>query len=199
MEENSANAVQADANASSQVESDQTQKVDVNQLLLTNERLLKESKEYKNRFKSTQEELDKVRKAKLEEEKKYEDLWKQSESQLQEMKKREMEAAISRQVALGAQKAGLLDPEDALRLMDLEKISYDPETQAVVGIESALEELKKKKPFYFKSESKSVVNTALPGGSIPSAKPVTAQDIAKMPMMERVKIMEKMYAQKAGR
>jgi hypothetical protein len=126
------------------------------------ERLLRESKKWKERARKAEQELEKRRKREAQAQKKYEELYRESESKLEEMQRRQMQKDIRFAVARKGSELGLIDVDDLMAVAKADMLEYDPETGEVEGVESYLNEARKKKPYLFKSKPATGINPTAP-------------------------------------
>jgi hypothetical protein len=157
-------------------------KEELDRIKQTNERLLQESKEYKNKYSSLKTSIDGETKKKLEDEKDWKTLLEKertSNSELSEnlikMKKQTLRKALDFEVAKYAKDA--YDVEDVIASLDKESIKIDEDNLAILGVEEAVNALRTKKNYLFNSNKKPAMVDDRPGFNKPEKKPVDKLNI----------------------
>lgn len=127
------------------------------QLKSTNERLLKESKEAKSKWKSVMTEAEERKLAELKAKEDYKSLYEQTsqeksnyQKQLEDLKSQTMYNSIKFQVARMCPDAH--DVEDVINKVKISPTMVNPETGEVDGINSQIDEVRKKYAYLFKKD-----------------------------------------------
>jgi hypothetical protein len=90
----------------------------------------------------------------------------ETQAKMAEMTERQRETALRQAVVLSAARAGVTDPDDAWRLADLKAVGLDDDGN-VTGVEEAIAELVKAKPYLVQAKAApkpGATNPAGPGG-----------------------------------
>lgn len=137
------------------------------QLEQTNQRILDESKQYKNKYRSLRDEVESKEKQKLEESENWKELLdreKNEKSQLAEMvktyKSKTLKQNINFEVARLAPNA--FDINDVINNLPKDMLQIDEENLSVKGIDAAVNYVKEKKPFLFNTKQASAMVTDRP-------------------------------------
>lgn len=145
----------------------------VKSLMATNERLVHEHKKYKSRAEEVESSLEDMEKQKLQEAGKTEELLELEKNKSHEAtlkaKKFEREAkkrALQLEVASRARDAH--DVMDVVKNLNPELISYDDDLGMIKGIDDAVKEIRKAKPYLFSSNSVPATPSGRPEAQIPS-------------------------------
>lgn len=127
------------------------------QLANTNERLLGESKQYKEKYQTVKSETEKERQLKLEKEENWKDLLDMEknkraeiESKLLETRKMTLKERLNFEVAKHASNA--YDVDDVLNALPRDLLSIDEENLKVSGVSDAVGFLMEKKPWLFNTK-----------------------------------------------
>lgn len=177
---NAANAEAANAASEQEVTTTQESASEVNA------RLLEESKQNKKLAREYKAKLEEVEKAKLQEQEKYKELWQKSEEKFKGLYKTLITEKVKTAVADKASKAGAVDIDAIMVMGNKELLQVDEETLEVHGTDTYVEELKKMKPYLFKTISTTQINSTTPGGVV-QKKEVTLGDLAKRPNTDAAK------------
>jgi len=152
-------------------------KEELDRIKATNERLLSESKDYKNKYSSLKSSVENETKKKLEDEKDWKSLLdkeRDSNSQLNEnlmkMKKQTLRKALDFEVAKYAKDA--FDIEDVIASLDKDSVKIDEENLSIIGVEEAVNALRAKKNYLFNSNKKPAMVDDRPGFTKPEKKPI---------------------------
>lgn len=129
-----------------------------------NERLLRESKEYKAKMQQALRELETLKKAKAEEQGDFKKLYEQAASELTETKKAIKRNTIKSKVQEVALRSGCVDVDGLLKLGNPELLQYDEDNAEVFGVELFIDEAKRSKPYLFSQQKPASVNPVTPGG-----------------------------------
>lgn len=131
-----------------------------------NQRLLKESQEWKLKAQQEKREREKLI-AKMDEEKgEYKKLYESAQSKLDQTVKKMVEKELRVSVKEAASKAGCIDVDLAFMAGDPKMLKFDEDTGEVVGAELFIESVKKAKPHLFANPVTSRINQAAPGGVV---------------------------------
>jgi hypothetical protein len=156
-----------------------------------NARLLSESKSWKARaLKAEREKQDQLKKA-AEEQGNYKTLYETSQNELVKIKSELVKNSVSSAIESISSKYGCIDPKALMKLGNKDLIQVDESTFEVFGAETFVEDAKKSMPYLFRQGSQAQINPVSPSGVV-TKKQLTATDIAKLPMNERIKILSKM-------
>jgi hypothetical protein len=151
-----------------------------------NQRLLKESQEWKLKAQQEKREREKLV-AKIDEEKgEYKKLYESAQSKLDQTVKKMVEKELRSSVREAAAKAGCIDVDLAFMAGDPKMLKFDEETGEVVGAELFIETVKKSKPHLFQNPSAARVNPSAPGGT--GTKTMTLNEILKTKGTSRDKL-----------
>lgn len=179
------------ANASAQTEQATTKTESVSEV---NQRLLRESQEWKLKAQTEKREREKLL-AKMDEEKgEYKKLYEDTQSKLSETMRKMVEKELKAAVKDAATKAGCVDVEAAFMMGDHKLLKLDEEAGEVVGADLFIESVKKTKPYLFQSQSQTRVNPAAPGGV--GTKTLTPADVARLKAEEKNKAWAMAYGKK---
>jgi hypothetical protein len=134
----------------------------------TNERLLKESVEYKGKYKSLAEEIESKKKNELKSKDDYKTVAEQLENQVKEEQKRaqkfaELSAFNSIKYEVSRLCPEAYDVGDVIAKMKIESSMFNPETGEVEGVMPQVEDIKKKYPYLFKQATVPAMNNTTPG------------------------------------
>lgn len=147
----------------------------VEQLESTNQRILDESKDYKNKYRGLRDSVDKDQATKLEESENWKELLDLEKNkthslgeQVTQFKKTSLKKELHFQVAKHASDA--FDVDDVINSLPKDLLSVDEETLSVQGVMEAVASVKDKKPHLFNTLTKTGMVTARPDGSIPKDK-----------------------------
>lgn len=134
-----------------------------------NERILKESKKYKERLASEraraaelQAQLDAVKQAELEKQGKEKERADYYQGKYDSLNKQIMKRNVEDKVAAIAQQMGCEKPKAVLSLGNSSLLSYDESTGEVIGAESLVDEVKREYPELFSKAKRHVVNSSIP-------------------------------------
>jgi hypothetical protein len=152
-----------------------------------NERLLRESKEYKQKYLETKRALEGREKAEQEEKGRFKELYEAERQKNEQIRKMMVKSSVERSVAEHAVKAGCVNLEDLLKLGDTKLLQFDEESGTVMGVDLFVEDAKKRKPYLFTASKTPTINPSTPGG-VAKDKPLTAMDIAKLPADQKMKL-----------
>jgi hypothetical protein len=157
-----------------------------------NERLLKESKEWKAKAQQYEQQL----KAEAEKKGDYKALYEAEAQRVAELAKRRKADVIKNSIESMAAKAGCVDSDALLVLGNKELLQYDDENEKVYGVDAFIEEAKKARSYLFKSAANAaVVNAAAPGGSV-EKKQLTLEQIGKLPASQKAEYYAKLLKNK---
>lgn len=157
-----------------------------------NERLLRESKEYKAKYQELKSKLDEEAKNKLVAEGNLKEALEMERKEKEDLKRQFVRTKLEMAVSTAAAKAGCVKPEVALKLGNLGLLDLDESNWSVNGVDSFIEDLKKENPYLFQTSKPPVVNAATPGGAAP--KSLTAAEIAKLPADKKAEIWAKILS-----
>lgn len=169
-----------------------------NEAAKTAERLLEESKKYKERALRAERELEATKKAKLEEQGNWKAIAEESQKKYETLSKAVLEDKLNNAVEREAVKHGCVDVEALLSLGDKKMLQFEQDTGIVHGVELLVEDLKKRKPYLFAQKSNAVINPATPSGVVKHKK-LTAQEIAALPPQEKAVYWNKILGTPAAK
>lgn len=158
-------------------EAETNREFDVNEVLArmeklesTNNRLLEESKTWKNKYRELSSDVEARQKQELEKTENWKDLLEieknkraEYEAQLRDTKKAVLQKELNFKVATAAKDA--YDVDDIINNLPKEMISIDEESLSVSGIDEAINFVREKKPHLFVREKKSGMPSARPEGT----------------------------------
>lgn len=143
----------------------------LNKLASTNERLLSESKQYKDKWKSLREEAENKEQAKLTENEQWKELLELRENdlhktkeQLTNIKRAALKKELQFKVATLAPNAR--DINDVINALPRDILQISEEDLTVSGIEDAVTYVKEKKPWYFDEKVKTGMVSERPEGKV---------------------------------
>lgn len=152
------------------------------------ERLLRESKKFKERALRSEKELADLKKRDLETQGNFKVMYEDLSKQYTSLKNNLVKERISSAIKIQAEKFGCTKPDTLLKLGNVELLQYDEESNEVFGSESFVEDVKSKYPEFFQTKSIPTINPTVPGGMV-RQKEMSSADIAKLPQQERIKIL----------
>jgi rhamnose utilization protein RhaD (predicted bifunctional aldolase and dehydrogenase) len=159
------------------------------------ERLLQESKKFKERAFKAEKELESIKKAQLTQQGEYKRLYEEAQTKLEQMKKSVVREKVSSTLAAEAAKLGCVAPDAVLKLVNGELLQFDEDTATVYGADVALGEVKQKYPMLFQKQATAVINPSTPNG-VDKEKKLTAADIAKLPQHQKLDMWKAAMAAK---
>lgn len=194
--EESTNVDQTPANA----EGVESQNSEVGLESLVNERLLTESKKYKARARDAEKRLKEIEQQKLESQGKYKEMYESVNTQYSELKNNLYHERKNNAVQTIAGQYGCVDYDALMKLGNHELLVYDEEVNRVDGVESFIDEARRKYPYLFQKKTPPAINSSVPAASAQDFEPRTmnAADIAKMSSTERVALMMNMEKKRKG-
>jgi hypothetical protein len=134
-----------------------------------NARLLEESKQNKKKAQEYKAALDKLTQTQLVDQQKYKELYEAEQKKYSSLHKTLVTDKVKAAVSEKASKAGAIDLDAILALGDRGLLVVDEDTLAVDGVDTFIEDLKKKKPSLFTAKSATAVNGVTPGGTAGSS------------------------------
>jgi len=151
------------------------------------ERLLRESKAFKSRALAAERELETIKKASLQEQGKYKEMYEATQGKYDSLLKNLVKEKIRSSVGECATKAGCVNVDALLKLGNAGLLEYDEENGLVNGSDLFVEDARKQHPYLFNASKTAAINPATPGGAM-KPKTLTAEDIAKLPLDQKMKI-----------
>lgn len=145
-----------------------------------NQRLLNESKKYKEQFKTVKQELDSYKKKQLEEQGRWQEIAKQKEEELKQFQEAFINEKINSSLSKAAEKSGCLDVDALMKLGDHSLLKFDDESMRIDGVENFIDNAKQKYSFLFRNAQMPQVNSVRPGGPVQEPKAYSAQDVARI-------------------
>jgi hypothetical protein len=157
----------------------------------TNNRLLDENKKHKSSRQDWQEKYESREKADLEKQGEYKALYEKRNQQLEELKTGVVRERVKSAIGAEAMKMGCANVETLMHVIDPSFVQYDEESGKVDGASLAVEKAAAEHAYLFKPQTKPVVNPVLPGGQVATGpQSYTAQEIAKLPIDERIAVLQ---------
>ncbi len=159
----------------------------------THQRVLNESRKYKQRAVEAEAKANALEEAKLSEQQQYKELADRYKTELDQIKQAKTELQLRTQLLPELTKAGCRDAVDALQLGNRDLLLQDPSGDDLVGVDEFVKDLQSRKPWLFENGKPSSVNPSLP---VPGKTPVTAgnDDYSKLSTDElwaRLKSLDK--------
>ena len=141
------------------------------QLESTNKRILDESKQYKEKYRSLRTEVEGKEQKQLEDNENWKELLDMEKNkthglneQLQQFKKTALKKELEAQVARKAPDA--FDVDDVIRSLPKDAISIDEEALTIKGIDEAISTVRESKHYLFKQDKTSGQTAARPAGQL---------------------------------
>lgn len=153
-----------------------------------NARLLEESKANKKKAQELQAQLDGIKKAQLEKQSEYKKLYEEEKTKGEKLFKTVVNERVKSAVEKVASKAGAIDLDAVMALGDSKLLVVDEETFAVDGVDTYIEDLKKKKPNLFTVTKSAAVNGVTPGGTTQSNKK-PLKDLTKEELLAQLRAL----------
>lgn len=164
------------------------------------DRLLNESKRYKEERNALKKETAELRakleareKAEQEQQGKYKELFEKSEAQRREVIQKTAKVAIKAKISELATKKGCQSVDALLKLGNAELLEFDLDSGDVNGAELFIEDAMKSSPFLFANQKQISVNASTPGGAVAAKK---YNKMSEMPKSELDKLWEVALKQK---
>jgi hypothetical protein len=165
------------------------------EVLATNERLLKEAKKHRADYLATKKALDEIQQNKLKEQNQYKELYEDREAKLAELKKQVLKQNIASKVRVQAEKLGcVLTPEDLMKFGNNEILQYDESSLDVEGTDLFVQDIKTRYPTFFQAKPLPTINPASPGAAVVD-KQLTPAEIAKLPTDKKLEYWKKALSQ----
>jgi len=124
------------------------------------------------------EKLEQIQKEKeqkeLEEQKRFQELYEKEKQEKERLTKQWQQAQINNALKLEALKQGMIDADD-VKLVDVSNVIFNIESGQVEGVSEAVAKLKELKPYLFKSNEPSKVNTNIGVGNTKSTTDVVTK------------------------
>lgn len=147
------------------------------------DRLLAESKKYKQRAQDAEKRLKQLADLQKSEQGKYKELFEERESEVKNLRLKIQEFAVRNTVIPKATESGCVDIEALFRLGDMETLEID-EDGDVHNVDGFLENAKKRYPYLFSQTPKATINP-----KIPASGPSPKTDLKSMSRAERLKAL----------
>lgn len=145
-----------------------------------NQRLLNESKKYKEQFKTVKQELDAFKKTQLQEQGRWKEIAEQKEQELSQFQEAFITEKVNSALSRAAEKSGCVDIDALMKLGDHDLLEFDEESMNIGGVEAFIDNAKQKYSFLFRNGQVPQVNSVRPGGSVLEPKTYSPQDIARI-------------------
>lgn len=155
------------------------------------ERLLQESKKFKERAFKAEKELEGIKKAQLTQQGEYKRLYEETQAKLEQKEKAIVREKVSSALVAEATKLGCVATDAVLKLVNAELLQWDDSSSTVHGAEVALGEVKQKYPMLFQRQATAVINPSTPNG-VDKEKKLSAHDIAKLPHSQKMEAWKKL-------
>lgn len=156
----------------------------------THERVLAESKKFKDRAIAAEKKVQEAEAAKLEAEGKHKERADLYQERYNNLSQSLMKDRISLSVKSEAAKAGAVNPDDVFRLGQSDLLQYDESTGVVHGVDLFVSKLKETSPYLFKKDAPPTINPVTPtAGPVVAGKPTGA--------LSQDEIREKLHALEA--
>ena len=154
----------------------------VSQLTSTNERLLTESKQNKEKYQSVKAETEREKEERLRAEGKWKEALEITENKLFEKDKsikQVKQAALSKEINFQVAKyaSNAHDLGVILNSLDRNILSINEDDLNVSGVEDAVNKLREEKPFLFKTKVETGMVESRPNGGMPKSAPKTELEI----------------------
>jgi hypothetical protein len=143
-------------------------------------RLLEESKKWKERAVKAEKELEAKSKAEQAEKGQYKDLYEKEQEKFSNLRKSFLKEKINSSVSVVATKHGCVDTDALLRLGNLEHLQFDEDTGMVHGVDTFVEETKKARPFLFNQAKPPTINPTAPGGQSMGSGRITKENFGAL-------------------
>jgi hypothetical protein len=147
------------------------------------DRLLAESKKYKQRAQDAEKQLKRLADLQKSEQGKYKELFEEREKEVSSLKLKIQEFAVRNTVIPKATEMGCVDIEALFRLGDMGSLEID-EDGDVHNVDGFIESAKKRYPYLFNSTPKATINP-----KIPASGPSPKADLKSMSRAERLKAL----------
>jgi hypothetical protein len=152
-----------------------------------NERLLRESKEWKKKAQEYQKMLKDREEATLKEQNNYKKLYETKTKELETLASKLLNDKKQMALSNAAQKWKLKSMDD-VTLGNKELLQYDSESDQYQGVEAFFEDLKSKKPYLFEQNEPTKALPSRPGGQIKDV------PIEQLPLNEREAVLKQKLA-----
>jgi hypothetical protein len=162
-----------------------------------NDRLLRESKEYKQRAQALAKELETIKAAKAVESGDYKKLFEQAQAKLEAQNKTVMKNAIMTKLTQVGTKRGCVDADALFKLGNKELLQYDEESGEVIGAELFVEDAAQRMSYLFSSQKPAAINGVNPSGVI-KPKTITASDLSSLSKADMGAVLREGLLKKLG-
>jgi hypothetical protein len=130
-----------------------------------NDRILKESKEWKAKYQELDKKLKLDTESKLKEQNQYKTLWESERKNNETLAKKILEDKKMSALTKAAQQLSCRSIDDAIKLGNTSFLTYDAEADEFSGADAFMEDLKKSKPYLFEEKQVAKLPTMRAGGS----------------------------------
>lgn len=185
-----------EANAETQTENSVNQELtkeellaQLNQIKSTAQRLEEESKKYKKNWQTLKGEAEAKQKVFLEEQGKYKELYEVERKKSEDLFKNFVRNKVESSVGGVASKFGCVDVDALLKLGNVELLQYDENNHQVVGVETFVEESKKKYPYLFQGQQKAQINSNMPNSGYEKPFSINKDNFSKLSKDDRTKVL----------
>lgn len=155
-------------------------------------RLEEESRKYKKNWQELRSDAENKQKQYLEEQGKFKELYETERRKSEDLFKNFVRTKVESMVSGVAQKNGCLDVDALLKLGNAELLQYDETSHNVVGVETFVDEAKKRHPYLFQTHTRPNINTALPNAGHEKAASVNASNYAKLKKEDKANVLAKL-------
>ena len=151
-------------------ESQETQVADEVVAKATHQRVLGESRKYKERMVHAEAKIKEIEESSLSEQKKYKELYERAKGDLKVVNESHTKLQLKTQLIPALTKAGCIEVNDAMKLGNTDLLLQDPDDNSLQGVAEYVKDLQQTKPFLFTAGKPSSVNQSLPApGKVPIA------------------------------
>jgi len=147
----------------------------------THERVLNESKKFKDRAVRAEQELETRKQKELEDQGKWKEVAEKQKERADNYHTQMIRDKVSTAIQTAAAKAGCIDPTALTKLGDGGLMQFDEDTQTVHGTELFIEDAKQKFGYLFHKPGTPTINPSAPAGVPLTPQPKTAAQIAAGP------------------
>lgn len=147
----------------------------------THERVLNESKKFKDRALRAEQELENKKQKDLEAQGKWKELAEKERERADGLQTKLIRGNVSKAIERAAAKAGCIDPSALTKLGNGGLIQYDEDTEIVSGTEVFIEDAKQKFGYLFQKPGTPTINPSAPAGVPLTPVAKTAAQVAAGP------------------
>lgn len=148
-------------------ESQENQVTDEMVTKVTHNRVLGESRKYKQRMINAEAKVKEAEDTRLTDQQKYKEAYERTKVELESEKKSKAHLQLKTQLIPALSKAGCIEITDAMKLGNNDFLIQDPDSDSLDGVDAYVKDLKQNKPYLFVSGKSSSVNESLPAPGKP--------------------------------